>query len=1093
MTELKQHGLVTLPDEGGTVAIEAGFGLRRAVDPAAFAVQTAAAVGSAGDEPPTVLAGREQLRKSLAEGHSAVWRGMLATALLMDAWLRPEHIRLIGLDESTSPMTAAVLRSAGTDSMTLVLLERDARRVPFGLLDRDFGLIPPADTAEIPGLLPKEGVWYDAERRQFQDPVSYLGENDRNLLTARLSLLADGASEEGAACLRSFIADIQRESEQKAADALQGELARGWEIRVRAVVGLLNRPSYREMTEEICTRQGGSWNPLLQGLGIAEAPVHQPEEVIWSWRGKPFARSSTQLGLESILTEDDAALLEELDLEQQLLARHSAAYRSSLPKRFSAFLEEIEKHRADAGTAPLPGAIVKLMNWHRQAENNAAALPQQMDAAWPPERETAAFGEILREILGEGCAEAALQAFSDKLLLLPGGTQGDAQLDTLLRANVGGEESAILLPISDRLSEYMARYGQPDQGLMIDGTRMSAGAMGAVTVSLLFAGQGMLRLHHTFPASEQLRVGHEDWLQCGLWPSACLSGWRCWYLCIGGGWRGRLMRDRVWMDTEEKRPWSVTETDTFPRYISLFHGDDCVGALLNRTEGLQPMLTGLARCGLDLSTECAALSMDMGGLQMGIQLPDLLRPLAMGWKRELTPLFPNGPAGPIFPASVAFTDEGDSAEPFLNGAVQSAEETVMTEGDHGLIWRMDDRARRARLLLMRQMAMLASLQAAMKGAQEISWRLSLPDGMDKEAYARLRAEAQDAFGWAEMKTGLRQTRGESGRQFSASAAENQWMRRTMQTYGGYAVMHLDAAGFTASAYVPGVERPAVKMQLEDGFAAMLVPAFTHHPDLFHGDFAQMTQDAPFTDWMYRPNEDAARQSSRIWQAIDALYRLRGADTDAMMRAQRQSGGISASEALLLLGYAERFTLMGLALEKLSRDTMLYGTLPPGMQLTLTGTGWLPLQRMNPVVLQQMQAFLRLCMSRSNPIRSIQVLFSRAPGLDAALGLLSPEIHEEDRPYVERLSGAWSTGQLLVHFMLMFRAAFPEASGLLFDGLFDGSGGLYQDAYDGVIWLAKEHTEETDLAFLSCMDTVLLDTLDASASRQNMDKRGDRSR
>ncbi len=1093
MTELKQHGLVTLPDEGGTVAIEAGFGLRRAADPAAFAVQTAAAVGAAGDEPPTVLAGREQLRKSLAEGHSAAWRGMLAVALLMDAWLRPEHIRLIELREDASPMTGAVLRSAGQDRITLVLLERDARRVPFGLLDRDFGLIPAVDTAEVPELLPKEVVWYDPERRQFQDPVSFLGENDRSLLSSRLSLLADGAGEEGAACLRSFIEDIQRENEQKAADALQGEMARGWEIRVRAVVGLLNRPSYREMTEEVCTRQSGAWNPLLQGLGIVEAPVHQPEETIWRWRGQAFARSSTQLGLESILTEHDEELLEELDLEQQLLARHSAAYRNSLPKRFSAFLEEIERHRADTGTAPLPGAIVKLMNWHRQAENNAAALPQQMDAAWPPERETAAFGEILREILGEGCAEAAAQAFSDKLLLLPGGTQGDVQLDTLLRANVGGEESAILLPISDRLCEYMARYGQPEQGLRIDGTRMTAGAMGAVTVSLLFAGQGMLRLHHTFPAAEQIRVGHEDWLQCGLWPSAGLEGWRCWYLSIGGEWQARLMRDRVWTETEKKRPWSVTETDTFPRFISLFRGEDCVGALLNRTEGLQPMPVALARCGLDLSTECAAISMDMGGLQMGIQLPDLLRPLAMGWKREMTPAFPAGPVGPIFPASVSLWDEADSTEPFLNGAVQSAEEAITTESDHGLLWRLDDKARRARLLLMREMAMLASLQAAMKGAQEISWRLSLPDGMDKEAYARLRAEAQDAFGWAEMKTGVRQTRGESGRQFSASAAENQWMRRTLQGYGGYGVMHLDAAGFTASAYVPGVERPAVKMQLEDGFAAMLVPAFTHHPDLFRDDFAQMTQNAPFVDWLYRPIEDAARQSSRIWQTIDALYRLRGADTDAMMRAQRQSGGISASEALILLGYAERFTLMGLALEKLSRDTMLYGTLPPGMQLMLTGSGWLPLQRMNPVVLQQMQAFLRLCMSRSNPIRSIQLLFSRAPGLDAALGLLSPELREEDSPYVERMSGAWSTGQLLVHFMLMFRAAFPEASGLLFDGLFDGSGGLYQDTYDGMIWLAKEHQEETELAFLSCMDTVLLDTLDAAAGRRITDKKGDRQR
>ena len=131
----------------------------------------------------------------------ALWRGVLALALLCDAWPDADaKISVLTVNASTSTFASWVLsaRADQAEEIHLVLLEKGETRRLLGIADAHAGLILPATATDFTGVIPARATWYDAENGIWLDPVPCLNEHDRAILLARLTMMGLDAPEAAA-------------------------------------------------------------------------------------------------------------------------------------------------------------------------------------------------------------------------------------------------------------------------------------------------------------------------------------------------------------------------------------------------------------------------------------------------------------------------------------------------------------------------------------------------------------------------------------------------------------------------------------------------------------------------------------------------------------------------------------------------------------------------------------------------------------------------------------------------------------------------------------------------------------------------------
>ena len=186
------------------------------------------------------------------------------------------------------------------------------------------------------------------------------------------------------------------------------------------------------------------------------------------------------------------------------------------------------------------------------------------------------------------------------------------------------------------------------------------------------------------------------------------------------------------------------------------------------------------------------------------------------------------------------------------------------------------------------------------------------------------------------------------------------------------------------------------------------------------------------------------------QLLDRCLADWGGQLAAHMNARLAEGRMTATQALLTLGFSAMFALAGLMQEEVFRDPLLNDYLPADMTLLLAGRGGGIFALLPEGLRTRCIRLTRLEMSREHPVRGGRVQYSPAPGCEAVLGLCRmTEVRgdEPGRAMSLRASGAppMPVELLLLRFLSAFRQACPEACARLYAGLFDDAGLLTAEA------------------------------------------------
>ena len=1061
-------GLVFLPDEAGAIELESGIGAVQALHAADFVRDAADAMAGTPGRLPDVMAVRAALQHSLEQGDTGHWRGMLAAALLADAWEEDCGLRVAALWPDSSPLAAAVLRCAQLNYLGLLLLQRGERQALLGLVDPQYGVIPAADPQQLNGLLPPQISWYDPETNRFLSPIDALSQSDRLLLIERLSSLSlcQAAPVQPYA---DFLADLRQAEAAQSPTALPEAAARRWQKLLRAVIGMSGE-SLASLSVEDHAHRPALHNALLTALGGTEPVDPQPVTALWRWNGIAFARSHSRLGLEPLLGEEAEQAGETLCQAEQLLQRHSQRYRRELPARIAAFCGA-RSWAEETGR--------QFREWERVAQAEAAIAPEPLELNCPDETSGEITRLLLQELLGEELAALALRPFSDRLCLMPQADCGDAMLNQRLRVDAQGRPCVALLPLSDRLAEYTAMHGAA-LGVQPDETRITPGAFGMVDVSLLLRGTGQARLHHAFTLEEQVvPLSVPDF---GLWPAVPLppERWHVWYISQLGDFSVRALDSRGWVEFQGSASDSpaVHTVDRFPHCIGVARDGCSMGALLCRAVPCTPPQCGAAVASLDLGTSGLSMAARVAGQVQQAVIPPLWRPLlrsAAAPPRE-QPL-PTDPLGPVLPACVQHMSAIDP-EPFVHGSVCPERSLTDAAPYAGLLWRMDSQGIACRMLLQRQAALLLSLHCVMHGAQSIHWRFVLPEGLEAEEEERMLRELRETALWADVRTGLHQLPEDSGEPVRSGIAQSAWLRALRPSESALAVLDIGASSSYLALWLYGLDRPAASCSLPAGSAAMLAPWLSRRPSALQADFSG--SGVPGVDALHGALTGAGSDSvSALWHGVDTVFGRCLQQSMAWMYRRLNTGEMPASFALLLLGWAERFALVGIMLEQAHRDSTLNDRLPPALSLWLCGRGTSAIGMLDEGTRRQLMRFLRIGMDGYHPVRSIRLAMSPAPRMEAVYGAVSaetlPQGHTVPAPFRGELP------QFCVNFLLLFRAAFPSACELLFPGCFSESGVLTQQAWETLSALTAGAGADLSTAFLSTLEALCLPPVDAGSA------------
>ncbi len=1007
---------VLLPDETEPVALQEGTGLLAAPD-----TLPRAAAASMRPVPPDAAETPEDL---------PAWRGLLAFALLSDTYSSGK-LTAREVTGDASPLAGAVLSALGRKTLTLVSWNTEDHSEVLGIADKTWGILPARQAPALWGKLPREVTWLESSSA-FGKPVSRLDCARRTLLRRRLTAMKSPEA------LR--FADAAGEYESAVLDsALLGSDAADWRSRVTAVACLRDEKDFSQLkfTQETVTPGA---NALLAALGIPEPQVSLPDAGTWSWRGTPFARLSSRIGLEPLpdAGEPAAKALAELAEEWKLLSRSSRRLMTQAPERLQIWCGE------HAGQLD-PQARSQTSLW-AEAMKQESLLPQELPAfQWPLDEHSPALSLLFRDALGRDGAALAMNPFSDALTLVRGGMLGDARLEAACAVEDGEEGRIALPPFSDAIAEHVARQGWdtgcPDPAR----TRIRSLSTGGIEVSLTFSGREDVCLTRTYAPDEQVRMDAVP--AVSMWPLSPLppERWRLYWLSIAGACTVRFLKEGRWTGerVEGDEP-HILAVDAFPRAVALRQGDRTLGILTSLDLEAQRSAGGEMAAVLDVGASGVRLFLQSGGLTEPLTLPSLWRILLRADRNYEKECLPVWPMGPVLPAAVTLTGEADDPVLFRDGRIVPEAEADSPEALGNLLWRGDRTGVRARRILLRESLLLLALAAAQRGADRLKLRMTLPDTMTAAARQAMATELGVLSGAMSRETGLAITP-ETVPVPSLAAC----LAFARQRFPGMPVAVLDIGSGSAGCaiWLRGLERPALAVNLGDGVSAFLAHVFSLRPAWLQEELWLQAGafDQPSEQRFRRAGELAARAAGDTG-AYDALRRtldrLLGpdfADTAASIgKACAAARRVSRVQSLLLFNFALRLAQCGLALEKLRWDSALSIQLPPELPLFMAGRGPLLMGTFDSTQQWQLTRFGTLAMSAGHPVMSFPMAWSASPGAETAQGAFDVLLPAPEAAIL-KLEGAVQPVQLTGTFLMVFRQCFPDAADQLFPGFFTYDG------------------------------------------------------
>lgn len=997
-------------------------------------------------------------------------RGLLALLLLRQYRRRNSREAALSVQSFTSgdsPVLLSWLSARRADRVSIVSLASEADSQPLALIIPGRDLLPARMTAAHAALIPSFAKpWFDEETNTFADPVSLLSEGDRSVLLEQLERIAGCLPEEDSA-LSSFLSAFLRDLRNHAAPfGLPDRLS----LRLKAAFGLRMLPAYAD----VLVRDPVFYERFLPEDEIASLLADQPsvpasacavpDDILYLYRGIPFARENSHTLLEGIPIPAENWILSVLEQESDTLFRASDDYRDALVSQLSLLLERFPSASPEARQAALD-----LLEKAEHPVDDAV-----VDLTWPWDPESPSVRTILTESLGSTLAEPASRPFSDLLTLFP--TRGNEVLgDSLLSgmcvlppAPVPDADPSAPVPQSDSVLPPLdaaftsALCCVPEGRTLVRPGFLSFERAGenAVRAVLTLEGSFPLRLIRVYGEEELLRLYAHDIPTLALWPDLPLApeDWHAYYTYASLSQTLRLTvcsSDDPPAVSSEASGRFVHRSSTFPYAFAFHHGDRSAGAVPNLLPQPDVRREDPVTACVDFGSVGTSVVLVSGRQRKPLQGNSLLRTLISNpalsrdlLRREFLPAVPVSALLPT--ASRLFRNvPGAAPLPLEDGIVlMSADlEDVLSipSGSLYTCLKWEEEKGRSVSLCLHQIMLLTALQARVDGAETLDWRFAVPDEMAKAGRERL----TDLF-----SSLAEQVSAESGLPFpekkphAAFAAESSCLGGYFRfcspedTRGGFMVLDLGACTADLSLFLRGREQAVRTLQIPLGVHYMLLPSLLSDPSLLRRDLAAVQDPLLQRDLalLEQVLQNARVDPSSLRHSRLALDNFIADHFPALIPAllwQPETGMPTRIGSVLLLYFSYLMMLAGLLLLQISADSGKNDFLPEQMSLCLSGRGSLLLEFLP----DQFKTGLWHCLTmfRNRRVASISLLFSAEKKMEIPVGLSLLERVTPGLPDASAIPSAipLRPEELLPQFLIRFCREFPVSGEVLFPGFFTG--------------------------------------------------------
>ena len=969
-----------------------------------------------------------------------LWRGVLALALLCDAWPDADaKVGVLTVNAATSTFASWVLgaREDRAEEMHLVLIEKDGKRRLLGIADAHAGLVMPATATDFEGAVPARAGWYDAETGVWLDPVPFLNEHERAILLARMTMMGLDAPQ--AAALKAELADMDK-AQVEAVSAGDEAALHALSISIRAVSALDDFPSFTLRREPCCVEKD---NPLVRVFSAVDVRYDAPRtSATCLWNGIPFARTGAVLGLNCMEGPAAADAMAEMEQELALLEENSVRWNGRCASGIMHWLD-------DQDAALLPQVRELAEELRRGHGARSREVQTAVTLTWPWDASSGAVKYLLQEALGDGWMRGAEKPFSDVLTKLNGHALGDETL----QPGCACPDGVLLPPLSQEMAMCVA-YARDGEGLALDMMRFEDQEDGGITASFLLRGTGEVRMVRTYAPAEMLVLGVEESPAVAVWPCLPMDVWHAYHVFVkGGSTTVAALSSGMWKELHPQADaddWRCLRTECYPSCLCVLREDKCLGVLPNIQPLHQIPPVGDAQAAIDIGASATAAVIKLEGKALPFAgesyVRTLLAPQELPEDDFLNTLKP----GELTPSAVLLTGPGD--ELFDDGYVYNTTDfdklDALTPGSvcTALKWRSDARSVRARRILLHHVMLGVSLTATLAGARSISWRLTVADEMADEGRTALLNLADELSVTVAQETGLLLKDGKFMVTWAEEAAAlHAYLKGPGGMKGSFAVLDIGSGSSKLHLWMQGKHRPLGGAVVLEGASTVLVDAFRDKPDVLYHDFEDCGNEklldaiCSLCEQMTHVSESAAQADKALLMFDALLDNFRPAMTQHLyIRFTNKMP--TYMQSVLLEMYAAAVFSVGLMLEQAGNDSNISHLFPEDMTLCLTGRGAWLLDTLTPQLRNGLQRIAHEPMQLRHPVKMLTIRSVPLSAMGTALGMaVLKEVRTTNDTPIIRTRQSFS--ELMRQLMMQLFQCYPLHVWTLHPGLFDQWGNL----------------------------------------------------
>lgn len=978
---------------------------------------------------------------------TAMWRGVLALALLCDAW--PDSgvsVKTLTVEGSTSLFATWVLNARPAaqrgEALHLVLLEKDGARRLLGIADAHAGLVLPATKTDFKGFVPERARWYDGENDSWHDPVPCLNEHERAILLARITMM--GLDTPEVTQLKVDLAGVDKAAAEAVQSGEESSLT-ALGLRIQAVCALQDFADFSMRREPCLVEKDNALVRLFSAVDVRYSAAR--ECATYLWKGAAFARTSAALGLTGFDDPEQAAALADIEGELLLLKDNSTRWNARCAANVADWLDH-----QDAALLPEVRAQAELI-CHVQRQK-ACEIRTTVTLQWPWDASSGAVRYLLEEALGDGWMEAAKNPFADYLTRLTGYVLGDG----VLQRNCACEEGVFLPPLSQEMALCIARCGD-GEGLAQDMMRFEAQEDGSVAASFLLRGLGEVRMCRVYQPEEIMTLTQEESPCIALWPSLPMAHWHAYHVFVrggetavaalsGGNWETLAPEENA--EVTGRQSWRCLRVDAFPSCLCLMKEHWCLGVLPNAQPLYRVEITGEAQISIDLGSSSTAVALQMDGKPVAYKSEPLTRVLLQPREMAEDSFLGSLTLGELTPSAVLLTGDGDTlfrdgyayAVTHLAALDQLAPGSVCTQ----LKWRADARSVRARRILLHQVMLSASLQAVLAGAKNVRWRLTVADEMADEGRDVLLNLASELSVEVAEETGLLL---KDGKFFVTWAEEAAALHAYLRAEGGmkgtFAVLDLGGSSTKLHLWMQGKARPLGGAVVMEGASTVLLHALQEHPERLWEDFEDCGNDelldavSAVCEQLSHAEESAA-QSDKALMLLDALLEDYKQPITQQLYSRFTNQNPTWLQSILLEMYASALFSVGLMLEQAGNDGNISHLFPADLTVCMTGRGAWLLDTLTPQLRNGLQHIAHGPVNLRHPVSTITVRAVPLSAMAVAWGMavLRDTQNTIDTPVIRTRQ---SFSELMLMLTGLLFQCYPQHMWKLHPGVYDQWGRL----------------------------------------------------